>query len=361
MSRMASDIESLRKRIDEIDQELVNLMCERFSVVKELGKIKRKAKLPSVDVSRRTRVLRNVERLGEKGGLDPSFVRSLFEHILAYSEKIQGQARVAYLGPKGTFCMDAVERFFGSSIDSVAQREVIDVFKAVRENEATFGVIPVENSLEGVYGIVLDALINSDLKIVGEVILPVSHCLASARHLSLGRIRSIYSHPQAFAQCGKFLHDYVRKARRYEVSSTAKAAMIVRRMKYAAAICSKSAANLYGLKILATNIEDEQNNFTRFLVFSKQAPSRTTNAKTSIVFSVKHVPGALHEALTPFASRNINLTKIESRPVRGQPWEYMFFIDLLGHAEDQNVSEALNELSKLATRLKVLGSYPRWE
>jgi len=358
---MISEIERLRKRIDEIDQELVDLLCKRFSVVKELGEIKRKAKLPPVDVGRRTRVLRNAERFAAKGGLDPSFTRSLFERILTYSEKIQGQVRVAYLGPKGTFCMDAVEKFFGSNIDSVAQREVIDVFKAVRENEATFGVVPVENSLEGVYGIVLDALVNSDLKIVGEVVLPISHCLASARRISLGRIRSVYSHPQALAQCGRFLHDYVGKARRYEVSSTAKAAMIIRRMKYAAAICSKSAANLYGLKILATNIEDEQNNFTRFLVFSNQAASKTTNAKTSIVFSLKHVPGALHKALTPFASRKINLTKIESRPVKGQPWEYMFFVDLHGHIEDRNVSEALKELSKLATRLKVLGSYPRWE
>ncbi len=358
---MAEEVEKLRMRIDEIDAELVKLLCERFSIAKKLGETKHKLGLPSVDIGRRTRVLRNVERLGGNGGLEPALLRSIFELILAHSEKLQGRTRIAYLGPKGTFCMDAVEKFFGSSADSMAQREVLDVFKAVREGEATFGVVPVENSLEGVYGLVLDALVESDLKIVGEVILPVSHCLASAKRWTLGRIKSVYSHPQALAQCGRFLHDYVGKAKRKEVSSTAKAAMIVKRMKYAAAICSKSAANLYGLKILATNIEDDQNNYTRFIVFSRQAASRTENAKSSIVFSVKHVPGALHKALTPFASRNINLTKIESRPVKGQPWEYAFFVDLQGHVEDQNISDALRELGNIATRLKVLGSYPRWE
>lgn len=358
---MTNDVDAIRKRIDELDQKLIEILSERFSAVEEMRAVKRRSKLSPIDIGRRTTVLRNVERLSSKRGLDPVLARTLFEQILAHSERIQGGARVAYLGPKGTFCMDAVERFFGPSVDTMAQREVLDVFKAVRDGSASFGVVPVENSLEGVYGLVLDALVGSEIKIAGEVVLPVSHCLASRKHWALQRIRAVYSHPQAMAQCGRFLHDYLGKARRNEVSSTAKAAMVVRRLKYAAAICSRSAANLYGLEILATNIEDEQSNFTRFLVFSTRPASRTENAKTSIVFSAKHIPGALHKALAPFASRGINLTKIESRPVKGQPWEYMFFLDFQGHAEDKNVAEALGELSDFTTRLKVLGSYPRWE
>jgi len=356
-----NDVGALRKRIDELDRKLVELLAKRFSAVEEMRAIKRRSGLPPIDIGRRTAVLRDIERLSSEMGLDPALVRAIFEQILARSERVQGGARVAYLGPKGTFCMDAVERFFGSGIDAIAQREVLDVFKAVRDGGAAFGVVPVENSLEGSYGLVLDALVNTDLKIVGEVVVPVSHCLASMRRMSLERIKAVYSHPQAMAQCGRFLHDYLGRARRGEVSSTAKAAMVVRRMKYAAAICSRSAAKLYGLEVLATNIEDEQNNFTRFLIFSAMPTSKVENAKTSIVFSAKHVPGALHEALAPFASRGINLTKIESRPARGQPWEYMFFLDLQGHVEDANVAEALGELGNFATRLKVLGSYPRWE
>jgi len=358
---MADDVEALRRKLDEVDRKIVELLAERFSVVEEVGAIKRRSKLPTVDIGRRTAVLRDVERLSSKMGLDPVLARAIFEQILARSERAQGGARVAYLGPRGTFCMDAVERFFGSGVDAVAQREVLDVFKAVRDGGAAFGVVPVENSLEGSYGLVLDALVNTDLKIVGEVVLPVSHCLASMRKMSLERVKAVYSHPQAMAQCGRFLHDYLGKARRREVSSTAKAAMVVRRLKYAAAICSRSAAKLYGLEVLAENVEDEQSNFTRFLIFSSRPASRTEDAKTSIVFSAKHVPGALHKALAPFASRGINLTKIESRPAKGQPWEYMFFLDLQGHEADHNVAEALGELSDFTTRLKVLGSYPRWE
>jgi len=358
---MTDDVEVLRRRIDDIDKKLVELLAERFATVEEIRAIKSRSRLPPIDIGRRATVLRNVERLSSKIGLDPVLARTIFEQILARSERVQGGARVAYLGPRGTFCMDAVERFFGPGVDSVAQREVLDVFKAVRDGGAAFGVVPVENSLEGSYGLVLDALVSTDLKIVGEVVLPVSHCLASMRRMSLERIKVVYSHPQAMAQCGRFLHDYLGKARRSEVSSTAKAAMVVRRLKYAAAICSKSAAKLYGLEVLATNIEDEQNNFTRFLIFSTRPTSKAENAKTSIVFSAKHVPGALHKALAPFASRGINLTKIESRPARGQPWEYMFFLDFQGHVDDANVTEALGELGNSATRLKVLGSYPRWE
>jgi chorismate mutase/prephenate dehydratase len=358
---LANDIEGLRRRIDEVDRQLVGALAERFSVVEAIKGVKHKGGLSPVDVSRRMAVLRNAERMGASKGLDPSLVRTIFEQILAHSERVQGGVRVAYLGPKGTFSMDAAEKFFGPSADSIAQREVVDVFKAVGAGDASFGVVPVENSLEGVYGMVLDALVGSDLKIVGEVILPVSHCLAGGRRWALERIRSVYSHPQALAQCGRFLHSYLGRARRNEVSSTAKAATVVRRLKYAAAICSRSAANLYGLKVLATNIADEQNNFTRFLVFSERAASRSANSKTSIVFSVRHIPGALHKALTPLASRNINLTKIESRPAKGQPWEYVFFLDFQGHVEDENVAGALEELNGLTAKLKVLGSYPRWE
>ncbi|MBO3802780.1 MAG: chorismate mutase, partial [Candidatus Brockarchaeota archaeon] len=184
---MAGELEGLRKRIDEIDRKIVELLSERFSVAKEVGEAKRRMGLPPVDVGRRASVLRRAERAGARAGLDPSFTRSIFESVLAYSEAMQGGARVAYLGPKGTFCMDAVERFFGSSADSVAQREVLDVFKAVREGFAAFGVVPVENSLEGVYGLALDALVEWGLKGVGEVILPVSNCLASAKRWALGR------------------------------------------------------------------------------------------------------------------------------------------------------------------------------
>lgn len=352
-------LEELRRKIDRIDRRIVELLAERFRVARRVVAMKERMGLPVVDAERRSAVLRGVEERAKRLGLEPAFAVKVFEDVVrAVEGEGKGVPRVAYLGPRGTFSMDAANKFFPSTRIEIPQRTVEDVFKSVESGEATHGVVPVENSLEGSYGAALDALLSTSLTVVGEAILPVSHCLAAKSGVSLDGVRAVYSHPQALAQCRRFLEEFLPKAQRREASSTARAAILAKRVRGAAAICSEAAAGLYGLAVAARNIQDERN-FTRFLVLSREQAPPTGDDKTSVVFSTRHVPGALHKALTPFASRGINLTRIESRPVRGQPWEYMFFVDLQGHRGEERVGEALRELEELTIQLKVLGSYPR--
>ncbi len=266
---------------------------------------------------------------------------------------------VAYLGPKGTFTEQAARSYFSEAKEFVECRDIPEVFNAVASYVAEFGVIPVENSIEGSVNIALDLLLESDLRVSGEIEQRIVHNLIAKEDVELSRIRGVISHPQALAQCRNFLKTNLPRAEIIEAGSTAAAVKIAKGAGDLAAIGSEFAAKVYGLKILAKGIEDNPNNFTRFLVLSHRRAERTGNDKTSIIFSTRHAPGMLHEALGVFAKRKINLTKIESRPTRKKLWEYVFYCDFEGHEKEKLIQDSLNDLKDKTILLKVLGSYPK--
>jgi chorismate mutase/prephenate dehydratase len=275
------------------------------------------------------------------------------------NEKKEKVFAIAYLGPRGTFCEQAAKKFFTfERAKLLPQRSIRHVFQAVIVDEAKYGVVPVENSLDGSVNITLDLLLESDLTVYGEVNLRIVHNLIVKKGARMNQINSILSHAQALAQCRNFLEVTFPTADVRAVSSTAKAVEMVRTMDYTAAIGTEIAAKNFGLVVLKRQIEDDTNNFTRFFVLGKKDALPTNKDKTSLIFSAKHVPGSLYQCLGVFAIRHINLTKIESRPIKGKPWEYVFYLDFEGHRTEHSVSEALDELKEICTFVKILGSYP---
>ncbi len=268
--------------------------------------------------------------------------------------------RVAYLGPEGTFCEQAARRYFyGTTPALIACPMIRDVFDAVEETKVAYGAVPVENSLEGSERRTLDLLLEKELLISGEVDLRVVHNLIVRPGTVLESVQVILSHPQALAQCRRFLEKYFPKAELGEVSSTARAVQQLSEVENAAAIGTDIAAQRYGMEIAHRQIEDDPNNFTRFFILGKEDRMPTGRDKTSLIFSAKHEPGALFQVLEAFAIRGINLTKIESRPQRGRPWEYVFYLDFEGHRTEQRIKEALEAMRRRCIFIKILGSYPR--
>jgi chorismate mutase/prephenate dehydratase len=290
--------------------------------------------------------------------ISPADVENIYRQIITASKKIQGVA-VAYQGEPGAYTEEAAFRFFGKSTKGVPRETLDGAFEAVQNGEAPFAMVPVENSLEGSINRVYDLLLDSALMICGEIELRISHCLIALEGATLESIKYIYSHPQALGQSRNFLSHL--KAELIPASDTAGSVRMIKeeRRRDSAAIASARAAELYGMEILAREIEDNPHNFTRFFVLSKEDSPLTGNDKTSIVFSLKHEPGALYDCLREFATRKINLTKLESRPTRHQVWEYNFYMDFSGHREEKGVAEALKALEEHAIFVKILGSYPR--
>jgi len=267
--------------------------------------------------------------------------------------------KVAFQGEKGAYSEMAVYTFFSKTAEVQPCRDLKDVFESVKTQEAQFGVVPVENSLEGSVNQTYDLFLTYELKVCGEVIVRVSHCLLANKGTTLKQIRTVYSHPQALAQCRNFLErSSWELIPTYDTAGSAKM-LKERALKDAAAIASERAADLYGLKILAKEIEDNPNNYTRFFVLAKKDAPKTGNDKTSIIFSAAHKPGSLYQALGEFAKRGISLTKIESRPTKQTPWEYNFYLDFEGHRSETRCVEALDALRKYSAFVKILGSYPK--
>jgi len=266
--------------------------------------------------------------------------------------------KVAFQGERGAFSEDAVITFFGD-VELFPSRYIADVFEAVLRDEVDFGVVPVENSQAGSINDTYDLLLSYPLNIVGEIHLRISHCLMALPGESLDGIKMIYSHPQALAQCEEFLRKL--KAEIVPTYDTAGSAKRIKEsgLKGCAAVASRRAAQIYGLEILAEKIETNVNNYTRFFVISKKKAEPAPKSKTSLVFGTKNIPGALYACLGAFATRDINLTKLESRPSRDKPWEYIFYVDFEGHIDDQVCQEALAELKEKTNFIKILGSYPR--
>jgi len=351
-------LEDLRKKIDEIDAKIVELIGERIRIAEEIGKEKKEQGKQVEDKEREARVLENVKSIAQKESINQEDIEGIYRQIIATSKRTE-EIVVAFQGEIGAYSEEAALHFFGPSIQGKPFENLDDVFKIVERGEILFGIVPVENSLEGSISRVYDLLLDSNLKVCGEIELRVVHCLIANPEAKLDLVKRVYSHPQALAQCRAFL-----KHMDCELIPTNNTAGSVKMIKEegivdGGAIASARAAEIYGMKILAREIEDNPNNFTRFFILSKQDSPPSGNDKTSIVFSLKHRPGTLYEALKEFAVRNINLTKIESRPTRQKPWEYNFYLDFDGHRDDKAPREALGNLDRNSRFLKVLGSYPK--
>lgn len=352
------DIATHRQEIDRIDDEILRLLNERSKSVIEIGRLKKQTDTDGhLHTPRREAEI--VERLmrGNTGPFPNEAIRSVYREIMSASLSLEGPQKVAYLGPRATFTHLACIQKFGSSAQYLAVNSIKDVFNEVERGRAHFGIVPIENSTEGVVNHTLDMFVDSNLVIYGEVLQEVSHHLLS-KSGRLEDVETIYSHPHAIAQCRNWLEVNVPKVPVSEVPSTARAAELCAEDPRAAAIASELAAELYGLKVARARIEDNVNNFTRFLVLSQKPPERTGKDKTSIMLSVKDKVGALYDLLRPFASYGINMTKIESRPSRRKAWEYIFFVDVEGHLEEDRVKKALEEVKGRCLFLKILGSYP---
>ncbi len=351
-------IKEHRKTIDELDDDILRLLNERSRAVIEIGRLKRQhdAEAPLHTPGREAEI---IERLVQQnqGPFPNEAIRPVYREIMSASLSLEGPQRVAYLGPQATFTHLASLRKFGQSAHYVPVTSIKEVFNEVERGRADFGVVPIENSTEGVVNHTLDMFVDSGLLIYGEVLQEISHHLLSTEEQT-ERITKIYSHPHAFAQCRNWLETNLPQVPLSEVASTARAAEICATEPGTAAIASDLAAQLYGLKILKSRIEDNINNFTRFLILSQKAPERTGKDKTSVMLSVKDKVGALYELLRPFASLGINMTKIESRPSRRKAWEYIFFVDIEGHVAEDRVRKALEEVKSRCLFMKVLGSYP---
>jgi chorismate mutase/prephenate dehydratase len=352
------NIDDLRRKIDDIDARIVALIAERQGISKEIGRGKKKTSRLIEDRERELKVLKNVRSLARVRKISPADIENIYRQIISASKKIQGVA-VAYQGEPGAYSEEASIRFFGKSTKGVPYENLDQVFEAVEAGEAPFAMVPVENSLEGSITRAYDLLLDSPLMVCGETELRISHCLIALERASLDSIKFVYSHPQALGQSRNFLKQL--NAETVPASDTAGSVRMIKEKNRldSAAIANARAAELYGMKIIAREIEDNPHNFTRFFVLSKEDSPPAGNDKTSIVFSLKHKPGALYDCLGEFARRKVNLTKLESRPTRHQPWEYNFYMDFAGHREEKEVGEALKGLEEHAVFVKILGSYPK--
>lgn len=355
---MSADLSGYRKEIDRIDDEILRLLNERSKNVVEIGKLK-KQQDAEANLHTPAREAAIIERLvSQNTGPFPSdAIRPVYREIMSASLSLEGPQKVAYLGPRATFTHMACTQKFGASAQYVPVNSIKEVFSEVERGRANFGVVPIENTTEGVVNHTLDMFIDSNLLIYGEVLQEVSHHLMS-KSGTLEEVKKICSHPHAIAQCRNWLENNMPLVPVSEVASTARAAEMCLDDPSIAAIASELAAQLYGLKVIKSRIEDNLNNFTRFLVLSQKPPQRTGKDKTSLMLSIKDKVGALYDLLRPFASHGLSMTKIESRPSRRKAWEYIFFVDVEGHIEEDRLKKALEEITGRCLFMKVLGSYP---
>ncbi len=352
------DLAEHRKAIDDLDAKIVELLNARTAHVLEIGAAKVKDDKAIYAPHRELEVLERVCNLNE-GPITNESLRAIYREIMSSALSLEKKMVIAYLGPEATYTHQAGLRRFGSSLTYSPQKTIHDVFTEVSKNRADYGVVPVENSTEGVVTSTLDMFIDSDLKIVSQIVLPIQHCLVG--NVPLNEVRRLYTHPQALAQCRAWVQNHLPHAEVIESSSTTRAAELASQCSQSAAIASSLAAEKYDLAQLETDIQDNPANVTRFLVLGRQYGARTGRDRTSLMFSIRDEVGGLHKALKAFFELNINLTKIESRPSKRKAWEYFFFVDCDGHRDDPNVAQAIDQLGEHCTFVKVFGSYPNTE
>ncbi|HEY5915538.1 MAG TPA: prephenate dehydratase [Verrucomicrobiae bacterium] len=347
-----------RKVIDKLDAQIVRLLNERTAHVLAIGEIKRKAGEEIYAPHRERAVLKRLSRLNA-GPMTNESLHAVYREVMSSALSLEKSMQVAYLGPEATFTHQAAIRRFGSSLRYSAQKTIADVFTEVVKNRAEYGVVPVENSTEGVVTHTLDMFVDSDLRIVAQIVLPVQHCLLS--NFARPQISKLYAHPQALGQCRVWLQNHLPRVEILETSSNARSAELAAKERNSAAIAGILAAEKYRLEVLEYDIQDNAYNATRFLVLGRQFTPRTGSDRTSILISVAHKVGALHSTLAAFRKYRINMSKIESRPSKRKAWEYLFFIDVDGHVQDRKISNALQVLTQHCNLVKVLGSYPNTE
>jgi chorismate mutase / prephenate dehydratase len=351
-------IDELRVRIDATDRELVRLLAERLAISREIGEEKDRAGLPVLDAARERRVIERVRTLAQEYGIDERDAERVYERVMEASKAMQ-HTTVAFQGEPGAFSEQAALEFFGRSATTLPRESFDAVFTAVAEERTRFGIVPVENSSEGSISRVYDLFLDHDVRVCGETALRIVHCLIAREGVALGDIRRVYSHPQALGQCREFLtHLGCELVPSYDTAGSVKM-LAESGMDDAAAVAGARAAEIYRMRVVASGIEDSKNNYTRFFILSKRDVPPSGNDKTSVVFSVRHEPGALYSALRVLAERGVNLTKIESRPTRQKPWEYNFYLDFEGHRLDPQFADALESVRPYCLFLRVLGSYPQ--
>ena len=348
-------LKNLRKKIDSVDAKIVELLNMRAKVTLEVAKAKEKSGSSVYSPDREREVLRKVAILNH-GPLKNKALEAIYREVMSGSLSLEKPLKITYLGPEATFTHLAAIKRFGSQVEYVACKSIADVFLEVERGAADYGVVPIENSIEGAVTYTLDMLADTDLKICAQIILDVSHNLLS--NSPKNKIKRVYSISQVFGQCRIWLQENLPLAELIEVSSTTRAAQIAAKEKYSAGIASLLAAKVYKLNVVASDIEDSPHNITRFFVVGKTEVAETKFDKTSILFSIKDKVGALQDMLMPFKKYGINLTKIESRPSKKKAWDYYFFVDLEGHRDNKKVKKSLDELENKCKFLKVLGSYP---
>jgi len=350
---MSDGLKSLRKQIDDLDDRILEMLNARAKLAQAIGHLK---KGPIYRPEREAQVIRRLQK-ANKGPLANETIERLFREIMSSCRALEQKLTIAYLGPQGTFSEAAAIKHFGRAATGLPMISIDEVFSAVERGEAHYGVVPVENSSEGAVGRSLDLLLRTPLMACGEIMLRVRQNLLRQGEGVEG-VAKVYSHAQSLAQCQGWLDKHLPDAERLSVASNAEAARLAGEDPSAAAIASDVAAGHYGLNIVARNIEDDANNTTRFLVLAREEAAPSGRDKTSIAVWAKNKPGALMEIIQPFASAGVGLTKLESRPARSAAWEYVFFIDLEGHHQDDKVAAGLRGAEEHASRLKILGSYP---
>ncbi len=351
-------LKDCRKKIDLLDEKIVELLNERADISLAIGKEKAKEQKEIYSPGREKQVLDRVKMLS-KGNLSAQAIAAIYREIMSASLSLEKSLTIAALGKSGAYTFEAAQKIFGQQVAYESCKAIGDVFQSVESGQANYGVVPVENSTEGAVTWTFDLLVDSDLKICRQQLMEISHNLLSK--VSKDKIIKVYSNWQVFEQCRNWLARNLPQAKQITVASTTEAAEIAAKERNAAAIASLKAGENNQLNCLASDIHDLAHNTTRFLVIGPQDAEPTGKDRTSIVFSIKDRVGALYKMLEPFYKNKINLTKIESRPSKKKAWDYYFFVDCEGHEEDLRVKRALSELEDMCKYLKILGSYPVME
>lgn len=351
-------IEELRNNIDKVDTDIVRLIAERLSLAEQIGGLKRQQGQQIENKQRENVILEHIREIAQKKGINEADIEGIYRKIFSTSKSIQG-AIVAFQGELGAYSEEAAINYFGAGIQVKPFEGLEGVFRSVEQDESQFGITPVENSLEGSISRSYDLLLDSSIKVCGEIELRVSHCLIANPGATLSSIKRIYSHPQALGQCQAFIkHLNCELIPTYDTAGSVK--LIKEKLiTDGAAIASPRAAEIYSMDIITCGIEDNPNNFTRFFVLAKEDAPPSGNDKTSVVFAVKHKSGALYEFLKQLTINKINMTKLESRPTRQKPWDYNFYLDFDGHRQDSAIKNTLEQLEDYVIFMKVLGSYPK--
>ena len=353
-------VKKVRKQVDSIDKKILSLLNDRAAACQEIGKLKMKDGQSVYAPHREKEVLDGLKAIN-RGPLTQEGIEAIYREIMSFSISLEKKVKIAYLGPTVTYTHQAAMKKFGASVDYEPCTSISDVFTEVERERSDYGVVPVENSTEGAVNHTLDMFIDSPLKIYAEVFLPIHHNLMSVGN-PISSITQVYSNPQVFGQCRLWLESNLRKAQLIDTASTSEAAQIVANntnREGIACLASGMAASVYGLKVLASSIEDNPSNTTRFIVISRNESKPSRKDKSSIVFEVKDKAGALYDILKPFKEAKVSLTNIDSRPSKKKVWSYFFFVDFEGHHDEPRIQKTLKNLERHCTFFKVLGSYPK--